>query len=62
MAEVNRYNFSEHQRAKELSRAKDESDLRNGQISREELRAANGMFSSLDISAASIRRRRAIGR
>jgi hypothetical protein len=62
MQHIGRYSFSDHQRAKEASRAKDESDLRNGHVSREELRAANGVFSSLDIAASSIRRRRLIGR
>jgi hypothetical protein len=62
MSQVNRYSFSERQQAKEISRARDESDLRDGIVSREELRAANGVFSSLDIGASSIRRRSAVGR
>lgn len=62
MSQMSRYSFSERQRAKEISRAQDESDLRDGIVSREELRAANGLFSSLDIAASSIRRRSAVGR
>jgi hypothetical protein len=62
MSQVKRHSFSERQRAKEISRAKDESDLRNGNVSRAELRAANGVFSSLDIAGSSIRRRNAVGR
>lgn len=48
--------FSDRQRAKELSRAKDEADRRDGKVSREELRATNGIFSSFDIASSSIRR------
>ena len=62
MSQVSRYSFSERQRAKEISRARDESDLQAGSISRDELRAANGVFSSLDIAASSIRRRNAVVR
>ncbi len=62
MSQVSRYSFSERQRAKEISRALDEADLQAGSISRDELRAANGVFSSLDIAASSIRRRNAVVR
>lgn len=62
MSQVNRYSFSERQRAKEVSRARDDSDLRSGRVSREELRVVNGVFSSLDIAASSVRRRSAVGR
>ena len=62
MSQVNRYSVSERQRAKEISRAQDESDLRNGRVSREELRSANGVLSSLDIAASSVRRRSGVGR
>ncbi|MBB3862524.1 hypothetical protein GGQ88_003825 [Novosphingobium hassiacum] len=61
MQQNSRYSFSDRQRAKEASRAKDESDLRDGHVSREELRVANGAFSSLNLAAASIRRRQVIG-
>ncbi|MGD9811778.1 MAG: hypothetical protein AB7U35_10665 [Sphingobium sp.] len=57
MQDIGHYSFLDRQRAKEASRARDESDLRNDHVSREELRAANGVFSSLDIAASSIRRR-----
>ena len=62
MSQVKGFSSSERQRAKEISRARDESDLRDGRIAREELRSANGVFSSLDIAASSIRRGRSIGR
>ncbi len=62
MSQVNRFSFPDRQRAKEISRAQDESDLNSGMVSREELRAANGVFSSLDIASSSIRRRSVVGR
>lgn len=62
MQHIDGYSFSDHQRAKDASRARDESNLRNGHVSREDLRAANGVFSSLDIAASSIRIRRMIAR
>src|SRR3546814_17093617 len=60
MQYIGRFSFSDHRRAKEASRARDECDLRNGQVPREEQRVANGVFSSFDIAASSIRRRRLI--
>jgi len=60
MPRKNRDDFSERRRAKQISRARDESDLREGVVSRDELRTANGLFSSLDVAASTIRRRRTI--
>lgn len=62
MSQIDRYSVSDRQRAKEASRAQDESDLQSGLVSRAELRAANGVFSSLDLSSSVIRRRSSIGR
>jgi hypothetical protein len=62
MSQIDRYSFSDRQRAKAASRAQDESDLEHGHVSRVELAAANGVFSALDLSRAAIRRRSPIGR
>src|SRR3546814_2798950 len=60
MQYIGRFSFSDHRRAKQASRARDECDLRNGHVPREEQRVANGVFSSFDIASSSIRRRRLI--
>lgn len=62
MPQMSSFSVSDRQRAKEASRAQDESDLREGRVSRAELRAANGVFSSLDLGNSVIRRRSPIGR
>lgn len=48
---------AERQREKARARAADDRALRSGEISREELRARNGFFSSLDVVSSSVRRR-----
>lgn len=62
MAQVNRYSFPDRQAAKAASRAKDAASLNGGLVSRAELRAVNGVFSPLDLSRASIRRRGSLAR
>lgn len=59
ISQASRYDFSQRERAKTISRARDEADLLAGNISRDEMRATNGVFSSLDIAASVIRRRNA---
>lgn len=59
MPQVHRFNPMERQREKQLARAQDDRNLRNGNISPEALNLQNGFFSSLDLSNASVRRRRA---
>jgi hypothetical protein len=53
-------NFSPDARrdAKQASREQDDSDLREGRVSREDMCAVNGVFSGLDIANAVILRRR----
>lgn len=57
MARENYLSFSDRAAVKAASRANDARALAGGQISRAELRAANGVFACLNVSAASIRRR-----
>lgn len=59
MPQVNRYDPMEREREKQRARAQDDIDLRAGNISPEALNRQNGFFSSLDLSNASVRRRRA---
>jgi len=49
----------ERQREKQRARVQDDRDLNAGNISPEALNRQNGFFSSLDLSNASVRRRRA---
>jgi len=58
MMQVNLFDPIERQREKQRSRDADDRELRMGLVSREELGARNGFFSSLDIAGSSIRRRR----
>lgn len=58
MLQVSLYDPMERQREKQRSRDQDDRDLRLGVVSREELAACNGFFSSLDVAGSSIRRRR----
>lgn len=60
MLQVNIYDPMERQREKQRSRDQDDRDLRMGIVSRQELAARNGFFSSLDIAGSSIRRRRGL--
>lgn len=57
MSQINIYSPDDRQREKQLAREQDDRDLRSGRISAAELSAANGMFSSLDVAHARIRRR-----
>jgi len=57
MSTIGVYSPEMRQREKQLSRERDDRDLRAGLISPDELAAVNGFFSSLDISRARIGRR-----
>jgi|TARA_R100000049_G_C1957802_1_gene121984 hypothetical protein len=48
------YSPAERQQEKERQRASDADDLRSGRVSRNDLRARNGFFSSLEIVESSI--------
>jgi hypothetical protein len=50
----------ERQREKQRSRDQDDRDLREGRVSREEMRLRNSFFSSVDLANSSIRRRRVL--
>lgn len=54
MPEVCLYDPAERQMEKERSRAADEADLRSGSVSRGDLSARNGFFSSLQIVDSSV--------
>lgn len=62
MSQSKPFDVSARQRAKAESRARDEADLRGGAVSHEALRAANGVFSALDIAGSVIRRRSSVDR
>ncbi len=57
MSLVNFYSPAERQREKQQSRDRDDSDLRAGRVSAEELAELNGFCSSLNVSNARINRR-----
>ena len=59
ISQASRYDFSQRERAKTISRVRHEVDLLAGNISPDEMQATNGVFSSLDIAASVIRRRNA---
>jgi hypothetical protein len=59
MRQVCYYDPAERQQEKERHRASDEALLRQGRVSRGDLRARNGFFSSLDIVESSIVRQEA---
>lgn len=42
-------------REKQRAREKDDEDLREGRVTREQLRRRNGFFSGLDFSGATVR-------
>jgi hypothetical protein len=54
MYQVGHYRPAERQREKERARASDALDLRQGRVSQADLRARNGLFSSLEIVESSI--------
>lgn len=54
MRQVCYYDPAEREREKERHRAFDESRLRDGDVSRQELRERNGFLSSLEIVDSSI--------
>jgi hypothetical protein len=60
MQQVNHYDPIQRQRDKQRAREQDDRDLRSGAVSPELLGERNGFFSSLDLSRASVRRRRRI--
>jgi hypothetical protein len=45
---------AQRQLEKERQRAADDAGLENGQVARDELRASNGFFSSLEVIVSSI--------
>ncbi|HZF93884.1 MAG TPA: hypothetical protein VEZ20_03325 [Allosphingosinicella sp.] len=51
----------QRQRDKEFARERDEQDLRAGAVSRQDLSARNGFFSSLQIVGSSIRHQGIVG-
>ena len=57
MLQVSYYSPAERQREKDRARAQDERDLREGNVSREELRLRNGFLAQLEIVGSSVRRR-----
>lgn len=61
MSQVNQYEPSERQRAKQASREEDDRDLRAGVVSVAEISARNSLFGAMDISRARIRSRGRIG-
>lgn len=54
MLKIRRYSPAQRQQEKERQRASDAARLESGQVSREDLRASNGFFSSLEVIDASI--------
>ncbi|MGZ0074818.1 hypothetical protein ACT9ST_24420 (plasmid) [Sphingobium limneticum] len=58
--EVGNFNPARRRLEKQLDRERDDHELREGVVSRAELSRRNGFFSSLDLSRASVRRRRVL--
>jgi hypothetical protein len=58
MPPVENFNPNDRRSAKQAARERDDSDLRAGRVSRADMSALNGAFSSLDLASAVIRRRR----
>ena len=58
MPPVENYSPNDRRSAKQVARERDDSDLREGRVSRADMSAHNGAFGSLDIASAVIRRRR----
>lgn len=61
MLQVNHFDPHERQLEKDRARQRDERDLREGRVSREELAARNGFLSPLQIIGSSIRHQGIIG-
>lgn len=57
MLQVSHYSPAERQREKDRAREQDERDLREGRVSREELRLRNSFLAPLEIVGSSVRRR-----
>lgn len=57
MRQLCHFNPAERQQEKARARAADDLALQSGEVSRDELRARNGFFSSLEIVSSSVRRR-----
>jgi len=55
MAKAGYFDPEELRRQKQLAREKDDEDLREGRVTREELRLRNGLFSGVDLSGATVR-------
>lgn len=56
--ELGRYSPAQRRLEKQLDREQDDRELREGVVSRADLARRNGVFASLDLSHASVRRRR----
>ena len=57
MPPVSHYSPAERQREKDRAREQDDRDLREGRVSRDELRARNAFLAPLEIVSSSVRRR-----
>lgn len=57
MLQVSHYDPAERQREKDRARERDDCALRNGDISRQELRNRNSFLAPLDVVGSSIRHR-----
>lgn len=58
MRQIGHFDSAERRRAKQQAREQDDRDLREGRIAPAALNARNGLFSGVDFSQASVRRRR----
>lgn len=58
--ELGRYSPAQRRLEKQLDRARDDRELRDGVVSGADQARRNGFFSSLDLSRASVRRRRVL--
>jgi hypothetical protein len=56
MVQVSYYDPAERQREKDRAREQDDRALRNGEVSRDELRLRNGFLAPLQIVGSSIER------
>jgi hypothetical protein len=52
------FNWEDRMREKQAARDKDDDDLRSGKVTPEQLQQRNSMFAGLDLSKATVVRRR----
>ena len=57
MSQLSYYSPAERQSEKDRAREQDERDLRQGHVSREELRLRNGFLAPLEVVGSSVRRK-----